>query len=229
ASSGYYDVLIYSQPIFELEEIRYSSHGNYSNNGDWIPVYADDDIILPLRVDTSNEFNQAESVTVYLFDDSGQSLGEKEVPKSSGIHEIHFSPQDYFWEKQLYFKVIAKGQYGNLITENKSKFISVKAPDINDIGSMETTATASAVITSTGESDSMCQMSWLDTDDKHHFMVWPKTELNIPSNKKLITQLFISHKIINPTEDSRRVDYNDRDYWLTSSGVVGYEGTLARY
>ncbi|WP_176488184.1 hypothetical protein [Candidatus Regiella insecticola] len=60
-------------------------------------------------------------------------------------------------------------------------------------------------------------------------MVWPKTELNIPSNKKLITQLFISHKIINPTEDSRRVDYNDRDYWLTSSGVVGYEGTLARY
>ncbi len=41
--------------------------------------------------------------------------------------------------------------------------------------------------------------------------------------------MFISHKIINPTEDSRRVDYNDRDYWLTSSGVVGYEGTLARY
>jgi len=36
ASSGHYDVLIYSQPIFELEEIRYSSHGNYSNNGDWI-------------------------------------------------------------------------------------------------------------------------------------------------------------------------------------------------
>ncbi|WP_141553579.1 inverse autotransporter beta domain-containing protein [Candidatus Regiella insecticola] len=226
ASSGHYDVLIYSQPIFELEEIRYSSHGNYSNNGDWIPVYADDDIILPLRIDTSNEFNQAGSVTVYLFDDGGQSLGEKEVPKSSGIHEIHFSPQYYFWGRQLYLKVIAKGQYGNLITANKSKFVSVKAPDINDIGSIKTTATASAIITSTGELDNGCQMSFAGR--MHHVIVWPKTELNIPDNKKLITQLFISHKIVDPTEDSREVNYNDRD-WLTSSGVVGYKGKSARY
>lgn len=62
----------------------------------------------------------------------------------------------------------------------------------------------------------------------HHFIVWPKTELNIPDNKKLITKLFISHKIVDPTEDSREVNYNDLD-WLTSSGVVGYKGKSARY
>jgi len=174
--------------------------------------YADDDIILPLRIDTSNEFNQAGSVTVYLFDNGGQSLGEKEVPKSSGIHEIHFSPQNYFWGRRLYLKVIAKGQYGNLITENKSKFISVKAPDINDIGSIKTTAIASAIITSKGELDNACQRSWAGR--MHHFIVWPKTELNIPDNKKLITKLFISHKIVDPTEDSREVNYNDRDWPL---------------
>lgn len=226
ASSGYYDVLIYSKPIFEFGEIKYSSSGNYRNYGDWIPVYTDDDIILNIRLDTSNEFNRAESVTVYLLYDSGQYVEEKEVPTSSEIHEIHFSPQDNFWGRNLYFKVIAKGRYGHVITENKSKFISVKAPNINDIGSIKTTATASAIITSTGELDNSCQMSWIGR--MHHFMIWPKTELKIPGNKKLIKNLFISHKIVNPTGDSREVNYNDIEL-LTSSGVTGYKGKSSLY
>lgn len=115
ASSGYYDVQIYSKPVISLGEISYISKGSSAVSGWWTPVFTDDNMSISWSADTSSEYSKPESVTVYLKEPDGQELAKEVIPSPAGSSSTRLAPETTFWGRTVMVEIVAKG-YGNLTT-----------------------------------------------------------------------------------------------------------------
>ncbi|UWS33310.1 inverse autotransporter beta domain-containing protein [Erwinia pyrifoliae] len=125
ASSGDYEVWIYSQPYIDKGSISYFSKGLPAIKGDWTPVFTDDGLHISWDTDTSDEFSKAEYVMAYLKDSKGNTLAQERVDSPSGRSTIEFEPKASFWGNKLRVELAAHG-YGGLIYSAKSPEINVR-------------------------------------------------------------------------------------------------------
>ncbi|EBW8880422.1 invasin, partial [Salmonella enterica subsp. enterica serovar Enteritidis] len=99
ASSGYYDVMVYSKPSISLGDVSYISRGSKGSSGTWTPVFTDDTLTVTWSADASDEFSKPESVTVYLLDSNNNVLASKEEPSPSGSKTTTVNPNANLWGK----------------------------------------------------------------------------------------------------------------------------------
>ncbi|MCU8585698.1 inverse autotransporter beta domain-containing protein [Erwinia pyrifoliae] len=125
ASSGDYEVRIYSKPSVSIGEISYFSKGSPAIKGNWTPVFTDDDLVVNWNTDSSDEFSKAEFVMVYLKDSKGKTFAKKRVDSHSGKVVTRFEPETSFWGNKLHIELEAHG-YGGLIDSGKSAVIDVR-------------------------------------------------------------------------------------------------------
>lgn len=207
ASSAYYDVLVYTRPAVNLGAINYISKGSTGSSGRWTPVFTDDNIIITWSADTSNDFSKPESVTVYLKDSNGNTLAEKTESSASGSKTTTITPKESFWGKAMHVELMAKG-FGTLATSIVSDKIAVENLKPSALGTFEQSHVIKYVITSSGKFDDACQTSQFGRT--HHVMLHPTTRFQMVSNKTLIMPLSMSHQVVNPTNQSREVDYGNQ-------------------
>ncbi|UWS29003.1 inverse autotransporter beta domain-containing protein [Erwinia pyrifoliae] len=132
ASSGDYEVRIYSKPSVSIGKVSYISKSSLANKGDWTPVFTDDELYVSLDTGSSDEFSKAEYVMVYLKDSKGKTFKEKRVDSPSDRSTIEFEPEASFWGNKLHIEVAAHG-YGELINSDKSAAIDVRNLKPHDI------------------------------------------------------------------------------------------------
>ncbi|CCP04595.1 Putative AT-3 family protein [Erwinia amylovora Ea644] len=124
ASSGYYDVRIYSKPSVVIDQVNYINKGSLANKGAWTPVFTVDNLSVSWATDNSNEFSKAKLISVSLKDSKGNVLAQKIVDHSSGSGKTTFEPKTSFWGTELHVELMAQG-YGKLINTNESAGIRV--------------------------------------------------------------------------------------------------------
>lgn len=112
ASSGYYDVLIYSQPVIKLESISHKSAGKIGSGDIWSPVFTDDELTVRWKIDGTGSYNYIKSVNIYLKDANDRVLAEAVSDKLSGSSTV-FTPQASFWAKTVRVEIVAKGHSGD--------------------------------------------------------------------------------------------------------------------
>lgn len=163
ASSGYYDVMVYTKPSVNLGEISFISRGSKGSSGTWTPVFTDDSLSITWSADTSDEFSKPESVTVYLLDSSDKILASKEELSPSGSKTTTVNPNTSFWDKTVHVALVAKS-YGNL--ETKKVFpttIGVENLSPRNIWTAFTVRSQIKTITYKGEDDA-CQESLIGNE-----------------------------------------------------------------
>jgi adhesin/invasin len=152
ASSGYYDVMVYTKPSVNLGEVSYISKGSKGSSGTWTPVFTDDSLSVTWSADASDEFSKPESVIVYLLDSSDNILASKEELSPSGSKTTTVIPDTSFWDKTVHVALVAKS-YGNLETKKMSSTIGVKNLVPKNIWTALTVRSQVKTITSQGEDD----------------------------------------------------------------------------
>ncbi|WP_261640381.1 Ig-like domain-containing protein [Erwinia mallotivora] len=125
ASTGYYDVRIYSKPSVSMGSVSYISRGNSGSSGTWTPVFVDDRLSVTWGSDTSDQFSRAESVTLLLKDASGNVLEQVAASSPSGTHTTTINPNASLWGKTVSVELVAKG-YGDLEEIKRSSAIAVR-------------------------------------------------------------------------------------------------------
>lgn len=125
ASSGYYDVMVYTKPSVSLGDVTYISKGSKGSSGTWTPVYTDDTLSVTWSADASNEFSKPESVSVYILDSNENVLASKEEPSPSGSKTTTVNPNTSLWGKTVHVALVAKG-YGSLQNSKSSSMVRVE-------------------------------------------------------------------------------------------------------
>lgn len=169
ASSGYYDVMVYTKPSISLGDVSYISKGSKGSSGTWTPVFTDDSLSVTWSADVSDEFSKPESVTVYILDSDGNKLASIVEPSPSGSKTTTVNPNSSFWDKKIHVALIAKG-YGKLETTKPSSDISVRNLEPNKIWTTFTVRSQVKTMTSQGE-DGSCQSSALGRDHWNNAVV----------------------------------------------------------
>jgi adhesin/invasin len=161
ASTGYYDVKVYTRPAISMGTVSYTGKGATGSSGTWTPVFVDDRISVSWSTDVASEFSKPESVTVYLKDSGGNVLSTQNVTSPAGSQTTTMDPKTTFWGKNIYVELVAKG-YETLTNSVTSKTISVR--NLNPAQIWTTFTVRSHVETRTsngGGTDSSCQASYL--------------------------------------------------------------------
>jgi adhesin/invasin len=125
ASSGYYDVMVYTKPSVNLGEVSYISKGSKGSSGTWTPVFTDDSLSVTWSADASDEFSKPESVTVYLLDSNDNVLASKEESSPSGSITTTLAPDASLWFKTVHVALVSKG-YGSLQSSKLSSSVKVE-------------------------------------------------------------------------------------------------------
>ncbi|WP_312625854.1 Ig-like domain-containing protein [Scandinavium sp.] len=191
ASSGYYDVMVYTKPSISLGEVSYISKGSKGSSGTWTPVFTDDTISVTWSADASDEFSKPASVTVSILDSNNNVLASKEEQSPSGSKTTTVNPNSALWGKTVHVALVAKG-YGNLETNKSSSTIGVRNLNPKSIWTALTVRSQVKTITSQGE-DSSCQESHLGRDHWNNAVITGDS-INF-GGKTLISPMSVKAKI----------------------------------
>lgn len=191
ASSGYYDVMVYTKPSVSLGDVSYISKGSKGSSGTWTPVFTDDTLSVTWSADTSDEFSKPESVTVYVLDSNDDILASKEEPSPSGSKTTTVNPNSSLWGKTVHVALIARG-YGNLETNKSSSTISVRNLEPRSIWTALTVRSQVKTITSVGEDDS-CKSSFVGRGHWNNAVITGDS-INFGS-KTLITTMSVKARV----------------------------------
>lgn len=212
ASSGYYDVLVYSKPSVSMGAITYASKDKMASKGNWTPVFVNDNLFVTWHADNSNEFSTSESVTVYLKDNSGNVLAQEKVLSPSGVITTKIKPQTQFWDKILHIELAAKG-YETLTNRVDSAPIKVVKLAPGAIWSHFTVQTHIETHTSEDQ-DHSCQDTWLG---REHWNVAMGNAGKISfDGKTLLSPMLISARANTRQNDSKQTVYFDKKFIVTS-------------
>lgn len=191
ASSGYYDVMVYSKPSISLGDVSYISRGSKGSSGTWTPVFTDDTLTVTWSADASDEFSKPESVTVYLLDSNNNVLASKEEPSPSGSKTTIVNPNANLWGKTIHVRLVAKG-YGNLESSKLSSAVIVKNLNPNQIWTSLTVRSHVETVTSSGTDDA-CKESAFGREHWNN-AVATGDSINF-SGKKLISPMSVKAKV----------------------------------
>lgn len=191
ASSGYYDVMVYSKPSISLGDVSYISRGSKGSSGTWTPVFTDDTLTVTWSADASDEFSKPESVTVYLLDSNNNVLASKEEPSPSGSKTTTVNPNANLWGKTVHVRLVAKG-YGNLESSKLSSAVIVKNLNPNQIWTSLTVRSHVETVTSSGTDDA-CKESAFGREHWNN-AVATGDSINF-SGKKLISPMSVKAKV----------------------------------
>lgn len=198
ASSGYYDVMVYSKPSISLGDVSYISRGSKGSSGTWTPVFTDDTLTVTWSADTSDEFSKPESVTVYLLDSNNNVLASKEEPSPSGSKTTTVNPNANLWGKTVHVRLVAKG-YGNLESSKLSSAVIVKNLNPNQIWTSLTVRSHVETVTLSGTDDA-CKESAFGNEHWNN-AVATGDSINF-SGKKLISPMSVKAKVSSTQNSS---------------------------
>ncbi|GLY61006.1 hypothetical protein Pcaca05_18630 [Pectobacterium carotovorum subsp. carotovorum] len=169
ASSGYYDVMVYTKPSISLGNVSYISKGSKGSSGTWTPVFTDDSLSVTWSADVSDEFSKPESVTVYILDSYGNKLASIVEPSPAGSKTTIVDPSSSFWDKKVHVALVAKG-FGKLETNKSSSEIIVRNLEPKQIWTSFTVRSQVRTMTSRGE-DRSCRSTALGRDHWNNVVV----------------------------------------------------------
>lgn len=166
ASSGYYDVMVYTKPSISLGDVSHISRGSKSSASTWTPVFTDDSLFVTWSADTSDEFSKPESVTVFIRDADGNDLAKKEESSPSGSKTTMVEPNAALWGRTLHVALVAKG-YGGIENTLESSSITAMNLQPRDIWTSLTVRSQVKTVTGSGY-DTSCKESALGKDHNNY-------------------------------------------------------------
>ena len=212
ASSGYYDVMVYTKPSVNLGEVSYISKGSKGSSGTWTPVFTDDSLSVTWSADASDEFSKPESVTVYLLDSSDNVLASKEELSPSGSITTTLAPDTSLWGKTVHVALVSKG-YGSLQSSKLSSSVKVENLRPEQIW---TTASLSTYTLGYGRT------TWLE--GKAYKFLYETLSIKIADGKTLLTPMKMNLKGVKLSGDGSFGAYDSFsiDSGSYTTGSSGY-------
>ncbi|MCX8959954.1 hypothetical protein EHW64_01835 [Erwinia psidii] len=159
ASTGYYDVVVYTKPAVSLGNISYISKGANGSLDKWTPVFTDDTLTLNWIAGITDEYSRPNSAVVYIKDTNGNILKQSDVSSPLANNTMTFNPDTNLWGRTVHVELVAKG-YANLETNLVSSNIIVTNLKPNEIWSSLTINHYLESRTSVGV-DSSCRESYM--------------------------------------------------------------------
>lgn len=133
ASSGYYDVKVFSKPYVNLSTLTYTNAGTKTTSGSWKPLFTNDFLEFSISSETSNEFSAPVSLMVNVVDEQNNVLKSLSyTTELNKIKEVQITPNRDFFGKTLHVVATAIG-HANLSTKIESAKIPLWSPAISDV------------------------------------------------------------------------------------------------
>jgi adhesin/invasin len=211
ASSGYYDVMVYTKPSVNLGEVSYISKGSKGSSGTWTPVFTDDTLSVTWSADTSDEFSKPESVTVYFLDGNDNVLASKEESTPSGSQTTTLDPDASLWNKTVHVALVAKG-YGSLQSSKLSSSVKVENLRPEQIW---TTASLSTFILGYGRT------TWLESSRAK--FLYKTLSIKIADGKTLLSPMSMNLKGVKLSGDGSFGSYDSFSIKTGSYTTAAYQ------
>lgn len=160
ASSGYYDVAVYTKPEITINAIKYTSKSVTKDSGIWTPVFTDDNMVIDWGAETRDEFSKPEgAVVVSVMDRAGHVHFKRVVTAPAQSQSLVVAPSKEVWGKELTVEIEATGFNGMVTNKVTSAYVRTENLPPKAIW-QELTFFSYLKAYSTSGLQSSCQGSW---------------------------------------------------------------------